>query len=113
MKKVLIPLFSLAALMGAQQAMADDAAARAVFQSKCTACHQETADGMGPGFHTVAARYAGNDEAVAILSKSIQFGSMAAHDGQMSLYGAGMPLMPPNPVTEEEAKLLAEWVMTH
>lgn len=105
MKKILIPLFALGAALSVQPAFAaDTAAAEALFKSKpCAACHSVDMKMVGPGLKEVAAKYAGTDGAVELLAGRIKNGTVGTW-GQMP--------MPANPVTEEEAKILAEWVLS-
>lgn len=90
-------------------ASADTAAAgggegEALFKSKpCGACHSVDNQLVGPALKEVAAKYAGQDDAVAVLVTSIT-------EGVSGKWGA-IP-MPPNAVTEEEATTLAEWVLS-
>ena len=103
MKKTLIALIALGGALALQPAMAQDAKTLAGAKG-CLACHKEDARLVGPGYNEVAAKYAGQDGAVDMLAAKIKAG------------GAGVwgPIpMPPNNVTDEEAKLLAEWVLSH
>jgi len=103
MKKVLIPLLALGGAMVLQPAMAQDG--EALFKTKpCAACHSIDTKIVGPSFKDVAAKYAGQEGAADLLAGHIKNGTVGAW-GQIP--------MPPNPVTEEEAKTLAEWVLSH
>ncbi|WP_339460900.1 c-type cytochrome [Pseudomonas sp. EA_105y_Pfl2_R69] len=103
MKKVLIPLFALGAALSVQPAFATDAEAEALFKSKpCAACHNIDMKMVGPALKEVAAKYAGTEGAVELLAGRIK-------NGTQGNWGP-MP-MPANPVTDEEAKILAEWVL--
>lgn len=100
MKKILLPLAGFAALVAFSNANA--ATGEELFKSKnCFACHMTNTKLVGPAFTEVASKR-GDD--VATVANSIQKGSSGT-------YGA-IP-MPPNAVTEEEATILAEWVLTH
>lgn len=100
MRKMIIALIAVGGL-AAQPTLAQDA--EKLFQSKaCAACHAKAMKMVGPAFQDVAKKYAGQDDAVAILVKSIQEGSKGKW-GQIP--------MPPNNVTDEEATALAEWVL--
>ena len=103
MKKLLIPLFSVAALASFQTAVAvDNATAEKLFSAKaCVACHAVDKKLVGPSYQEVAAKR-GDD--VAIVADHIK-------NGSAGVYGP-IP-MPPNAVTEEEATILAEWVLSH
>ncbi len=57
---------------------------------------------VGPAFAAVAKKYAGQDDALEVLTNSIINGS----EGKW-----GQVPMPPNAVSEEEARFLAEWVL--
>jgi cytochrome c len=74
-------------------------------QSKnCMSCHQIDAKLVGPAYKDVAAKYAGQADAVAKLSQKVMKG------------GAGVwgPVpMPANPqVNEAEAKQLVQWILS-
>lgn len=105
MKKFLTPLLALGAVLGMQSALAaDPAAAEALFKSKpCAACHNVDMKMVGPALKEVAAKYAGTEGAVELLAGRIK-------NGTQGNWGP-MP-MPANPVTDEEAKILAEWVLS-
>lgn len=102
MKKVLIPLFSVAALVAFQNANAADP--EALLKSKaCLACHSVDNKLVGPAYKEVAEKRAGEDDALAVVADHIK-------NGSSGVYGP-IP-MPPNAVTEEEANVLAEWVLS-
>lgn len=69
----------------------------------CTACHSVDNKLVGPALKEVAAKYAGESDAVATLVTSIT-------QGASGIWGA-IP-MPPNAVSEEEATALAEWILS-
>lgn len=101
MKNTLVSLLALGAALSLQPALAADA--EALFKSKpCAACHNVDMKMVGPALKDVAAKYAGVDGAADTLAGRIK-------NGTQGTWGP-MP-MPPNPVTEEEAKILAEWVL--
>lgn len=84
-----------------QSAQAQDA--QAMIQEKvCVACHATDVQLVGPAFSAVAEKYAEQDDAVEILTNSILKGSQGKW---------GQVPMPPNAVTEEEARFLAEWIL--
>ena len=99
MKRALLALAALAVLSG--PALADQALATA---KNCMACHAIDKKLVGPAYKDVAAKYAGQKDAVDRLAAKIMKG------------GAGVwgPVpMPANAqVNEAEAKKLAAWVMT-
>ena len=84
-------------------AAVDAAKANELAKAKnCFSCHALDKKLVGPAFKDVAAKYKGNKEAHATLSKKVVSG------------GGGVwgPIpMPPNPVKEEEAKMLVEWIL--
>ena len=99
MKRTLITLAMT--LSVAVPAMADQALATS---KNCMACHAMDKKLVGPSYKDVAAKYAGQKDAVEKLAvKIIKGGS-----------GVWGPIpMPPNAqVSEEDAKKLATWVMT-
>lgn len=69
----------------------------------CLACHDIKAKKVGPAYIDVAKKYAGKENAVEELVKSITKGSMGKW---------GSIPMTPQPVTEEEARKLAEWILS-
>jgi len=72
-------------------------------KKNCLACHATDKKVVGPSYKEVAAKYAGQKDAVAKLADKIQKGGTGVW---------GQVPMPPNPVTPEEAKTLAAWVLT-
>ena len=102
MKKVLLPMLALGAAMSLQPALASDG--EALFKSKpCAACHNVDMKMVGPALKDVAAKYAGVAGAADTLALHIKNGSQ----------GVWGPIpMPPNAVSDAEAKTLAEWVLS-
>ena len=102
MKKIMMLAATAAALSLSSLSHAADPAALA--QSKnCLACHSIDKKVMGPSYKDVAAKYAGDATAEAKLIANGKAG------------GAGVwgPIpMPPNNVTDEEAKTLVDWVLS-
>ncbi len=72
-------------------------------KKNCLACHNVDKRIVGPAYKEVAAKYAGQKDAAAKLAEKIQKGGVGAW-GQIP--------MPANPVTADEAKQLANWVLT-
>ena len=101
MKFYLLPLVAVAALTAAHTASA--ATAEELLQGKvCIACHNVDTKMVGPAYKEVAAKYADQDDAKEHLISSIQGGSS----------GIWGPIpMPPNAVTDEEAAILADWIL--
>ncbi len=80
---------------------ADQALAKA---KNCFACHAVDKTIMGPAYKDVAAKYAGNKEAVDLLAKKIQTGGEGVW---------GNIPMPPHPqVNDAQAKKLASWILS-
>ena len=99
MKRTLITLAMT--LSVAVPAMADQALATS---KNCMACHAVDKKLVGPSYKDVAAKYAGQKDAVEKLAAKIIKGGS----------GVWGPIpMPPNAqVNEADAKKLATWVMT-
>lgn len=73
-------------------------------QKNCMACHATDKKLVGPAYKDVAAKYAGQKDAVEKLTQKVLKGGSGA-------WGA-VP-MPANPqVSEAEAKTLVQWVLT-
>ena len=101
MNKHIFALASIAALIAATPASADQALATS---KNCMACHAVDRKVVGPAFKDIAAKYAADKTAVDKLATKIQKG------------GAGVwgPIpMPANTqVNDAEAKKLAAWILT-
>lgn len=91
---------TLALLAAATPASADEALAKG---KGCTACHSVKSKLVGPAYAEVAKKYKSDKEAPGKLVTSIVKGSTGK-------WGA-IP-MPPNKVTDDEAKKLAAWVLS-
>ena len=99
MKRALFALAALAAV--AAPALADQALATA---KNCMACHAVDKKLVGPAYKEVAAKYAGQKDAVDKLAVKIMKGGSGVW---------GPVPMPANAqVNEAEAKQLAAWVLT-
>lgn len=98
MKKSIFVLLALATQLSTPaQASAELAKSKA-----CMACHAIDKKVVGPGFREIAARYATEKGVEAKLAAKIRNGGSGAW---------GPMAMPPNAVTEQEAGLLARWVL--
>jgi cytochrome c len=94
-------LFALIAAAACVPALADQALATA---KNCMACHAVDKKLVGPAYKDVAAKYAGQKDAVDKLTQKVI-------KGGSGVWGA-VP-MPANPqVTEDEAKQLVQWVLS-
>ena len=82
-------------------AMADEALAKA---KNCLACHAIDKKLVGPSYKDIAAKYAGQKDAVDKLSAKVIKGGVGAW---------GQILMPANAqVNDAEAKKLVSWIMS-
>lgn len=99
--KLLVTAAVVAGILSVAPAFAAEDLAKA---KNCMACHAMDKKLVGPSYKDVAAKYAGQPDAVAMLVGKVQKG------------GAGVwgPVpMPPNPqLSEAEATQLVEWVMS-
>ena len=89
---------SLTLLAAAAPAAADEAMAKA---KGCTACHDVKKKLVGPAYADVAKKYKGDANAQQTMVGSILKGSQGKY---------GPIPMPPNKVTDDEAKKLAAWI---
>jgi len=96
MKRVaLLVALAFVGLAGANEQLAK--------QKGCMACHDMNAKKVGPSYKDVANKYAGQKDAVDYLAKKIK-------QGGAGVWGS-VP-MPPQNVTEAEAKQLAQWILS-
>ena len=72
-------------------------------QKGCMACHDLKAKKVGPAFADVAKKYAGRKDAVDYLAGKIKKGGSGVW---------GSVPMPPQNVTDAEAKQLAQWILS-
>jgi cytochrome c len=95
---------ALFALIAAVAVSAPALASQELAQKKnCLACHTVDKKVVGPAYKDVAAKYKGDKTALAKLTEKIQKGGVGTW---------GQVPMPPNPVTPDEAKTLATWVLS-
>jgi cytochrome c len=99
MKRVLFAL--VAAAVVSAPAFADMELAK---KSNCLACHAVDTKLVGPAYKEVAAKYAGQKDAVATLTDHILKGSTGR-------WGA-IPMPANTQVSEGDAKKLAAWVLS-
>ena len=83
----------------AGQVAADEALAKA---KNCLTCHAADKKIVGPSYKDVAAKYKGQGDAVAKLAAKMKSGGKGVW---------GEVPMPPNNLTDDEAKKLATWVL--
>ena len=72
-------------------------------KKNCLACHSVNNKIIGPAYKEVAAKYAGQPDAVAKLSEKVMKGGAGVW-GQIP--------MPANNVTDAEAKQLVTWILS-
>ena len=94
-------LFALIAAAACVPAMADLALATS---KNCTACHAVDKKLVGPAYKEVAAKYAGQKDAVDKLSAKIM-------KGGSGVWGP-VPMPANTQVNDAEAKKLAAWILT-
>ena len=87
------------------QAVLDNAAAQALMKKdNCATCHSVDKKLIGPAYQDVAAKYKGDKDAVAKLSKKVK-------EGGSGVWGT-IP-MPPNSATSDaDIKELVTWILT-
>jgi cytochrome c len=102
MKKGILTIAAIATLGLSAQAQAADAQELAKSKN-CLTCHMVDKKLVGPSFKDVAKKYKGDGGAVASLSKKVISGTSGTW---------GSIPMPPNPVTQDEAKSLVEWILS-
>ncbi len=104
MKKLMIIAAAAGLVLAGSAQAADAEKAKALAQSKnCLACHAIDKKLVGPAYTEIAKKYKGNKDAEAMLVKKVI-------NGGGGVWGT-IP-MPPNPVKEDEAKLLVQWVLS-
>jgi cytochrome c len=104
MKSRLIALAAGAALAAALSApaLADEAGEKLLKDKGCTACHANDKKVIGPAYKEVAKKYKGDAGAAAKLAEKVIKG------GQ----GVWGPIpMPPNKVTDDEAKKMVATIL--
>ena len=72
-------------------------------KKNCMACHAVDKKVVGPSYKDVAAKYKGDKKAVDTLAAKIKNGGSGTW---------GPVAMPPNAVSDAEAKQLATWVLS-
>ncbi len=100
MKAVYIAMMAAAGIVMAGQAQADEALAKA---KNCMSCHAVDKKLVGPAYKDVAAKYKGDKGAVDKLAAKVKAGGKGAW---------GEIPMPPNNVTDDEAKKLVTWILS-
>lgn len=99
-------LVGIATLFFASAAFSADNGEALFKKNKCEACHKLDAKTVGPSIKMIAAKYAGNNEAVATLEKKVRTGGSGVW-GSMP-----MPRVPAS-VSDEEIKAMVAWMLAH
>jgi cytochrome c len=93
-----------AALLAASASVFAQDPAKLAQDKACLTCHTVDRKLVGPAYKEVAAKYAGDKEAMTKLVKKVR-------DGGQGVWGP-VP-MPPNPsVSEKEAAALVKWILS-
>lgn len=101
MKSILIVAAPLALTLANQAVLANPELAKS---KNCMACHTVATKMVGPSFKDIAAKYANDPNAEAMLVSKIKNGSSGVW---------GQVPMPPNAqVSEDEARTLVKWILT-
>ena len=103
MKSMVLAASAAVLSLGAIASASADPVALAT-QRGCMACHQIEAKVVGPAYKEVAAKYKGQDGAVEMLAAKVKAGGSGVW---------GPVPMPPNAhVSDEDIKVIVEWVMS-
>ena len=102
MKAIYVAMMAAAGVMMAGQAQAD-AGADLAKAKNCLSCHAVDKKLVGPAYKDVAAKYKGDKAAADKLAAKIKAGGKGVW---------GEIPMPPNNVTDAEAKTLVTWVLS-
>ena len=100
MKAIYVATMIAVGLGVSGQVLADEALAKA---KNCMSCHAVDKKLVGPSYKDVAAKYKGDAGAAEALAAKVKAGGKGVW-GQIP--------MPPNNVTEDEAKKLVAWVLS-
>ncbi|HEX9194135.1 MAG TPA: c-type cytochrome [Burkholderiales bacterium] len=100
------PIASLAAALAFFSSAALAADAEQLLKEKaCLSCHIVDKKLVGPAYTEVAAKYKSRKDTEAYLVKKIK-------EGSTGVWGP-VPMPPNATVSDEEAKTLAQWILTH
>jgi cytochrome c len=104
MRKPRLFMPGLLLLLVLPMAEAQERGARLVEEKVCFGCHQMTTASIGPPWQAIAARHAARKEVmVDVLASRIMHGG----GGNWGL----VPMVPNQRVNQEEARVLAAWVL--
>ena len=88
-------------LFTAQNVIADEALAKS---SNCLACHSVENKIIGPAFKDIAAKYKGDDGAVAALTSKIKNGGSGSW--------GDIPMPPNAAVSDADIETLVNWILS-
>jgi cytochrome c len=77
--------------------------AEIAMEKGCFGCHTLSTKRIGPPYREIAAKYQRHPAPVAVLAAKIKNGGTGVW---------GTAVMPPNPITDEEAQVLARWIQS-
>ena len=101
--KPLVVTAAFAAALSSGAALAQDAQ-QLLKEKACLSCHTVDTKLVGPAYKEVAAKYKSRKDAQAYLAKKIK-------EGSTGVWGP-VPMPPNGTVSDEEAKTLAQWILT-
>ena len=102
--KIWLSIATIAVLLIAPLASADENGLSLAKQNACMTCHAVDTSIVGPAFKAVAARYRGDANAEAMLLQKIKFGGAGAW---------GKTAMPPYPqAKDEDLRIIIKWVLS-
>lgn len=101
MRNAVLGTFATGALLASGAALASEELFK---RSNCMACHAIDQKRLGPSMKEVAAKYNGDSGAAERLAKKIR-------SGGSGVWGE-MPMPPQTQVSEEDAKVLAEYILS-
>ncbi len=104
MKTQVLLLAAAVLVAGAANAALDNQSAEALMKKDgCAACHSIDKKIVGPAYKDVAAKYRGDKGAAARLAEKVKKGGSGVW---------GQVPMPPNNVSDADAKKLVDWVLS-
>ena len=101
MRQALLGTLTFCSLFSAGTASASEELFK---KSNCLACHAIEQRRVGPSMKEVALKYTGNAAAGELLARKIR-------EGGVGVWGQ-MPMPPQSQVSEADAKLLAEYILS-
>ena len=104
------PKVMMCVVVGALSAAPAFANADLAQKKNCMACHQVDQKVLGPSFKAVAAKYAGQKDAVDKLVQQVLKGTKGVPPGTPQWGNIPMPAV--TQVSEAEARQLVQWVLS-